>query len=195
MFRNGGHFAAGFDLFQIYGIWDNPSPLHFFDSSVNQMRKDAALSRTSQHRQMMMRQLLNEHIHIIKCDFTEICYEDLDGDGYGTEDTIPSSDVDCDDESESGTSDDCDGTDPQTYPGATDELGDGIDQDCDGVDGTGGTTEPSSEPSNPSTEPSGESTEPSGEELPDKSSCSHISTQEGILFALLPLFGLLGRRR
>jgi predicted outer membrane repeat protein len=139
------------------------------------------------------------------CDFTEICYEDLDGDGYGTEQTIPSSDVDCDDESESGTADDCDGSDPQSYPGAADELGDGIDQDCDGVDGSGGTNEPgspssepgspSSEPGSPSSEPGNPSTEPSGEEIPDKSGCTHISGQEGFMFALLPLFGLLGRRR
>ena len=93
------------------------------------------------------------------CDFKEICYEDLDGDGYGTEDTVPSNDTDCDDEGESGTSDDCDGNDSQSYPGAEEIVGDGIDQDCDGSDASG--TEPSSEPSNPSTEPS-------GEEVPDK---------------------------
>ncbi len=30
---------------------------------------------------------------------------------------------------------DCDDSDPQIHPGATDPLGDGVDQNCDGVDG------------------------------------------------------------
>ena len=119
------------------------------------------------------------------CDFKEICYEDLDGDGYGTEDTIPSNDTDCDDEGESSTSDDCDGSDSQSYPGAEEIVGDGIDQDCDGSDTSG--TEPSSEPSNPSTEPS-------GEEVPDKSSCASVSTSESLLLAMLPSLVLFRRR-
>ena len=62
------------------------------------------------------------------------CYEDSDGDGYGTTTTVVSSDLDCDDAGESTDSSDLDDSDGSTYPGAPEIAGDGIDQDGDGGD-------------------------------------------------------------
>lgn len=73
------------------------------------------------------------------CDGSELCYQDLDGDGYrdtnGT--TVTSSDTDCEDGTEATASmpaTDCDDTSAVLRPGATDLPGDGIDQDCNGAD-------------------------------------------------------------
>ena len=73
------------------------------------------------------------------CDGVELCFVDYDSDGYREigEDTVLSSDMDCDDAGE-GTAEesatDCDDTVPSTYPGATELIGDGVDQDCDGTE-------------------------------------------------------------
>jgi hypothetical protein len=89
------------------------------------------------------------------CDLTDACYEDLDGDLFGTLVVIESSDMDCTDAGESGRSDDCDDTkplvtpidldldgysgcdgdcddtEPDIFPGAMEVPADGIDSDCD----------------------------------------------------------------
>jgi hypothetical protein len=70
------------------------------------------------------------------CDGTDPagCYEDLDGDGYGTPTVLPPGDGDCDDLGESAFSTDCDDTSTAVSPEGVEVLGDGIDQDCNGSD-------------------------------------------------------------
>ena len=73
------------------------------------------------------------------CDGAELCYVDLDGDGYRdtTGTTVVSADTDCEDGTEAASSlpaTDCDDTSALLQPGATDLPGDGIDQNCNGVD-------------------------------------------------------------
>jgi hypothetical protein len=63
------------------------------------------------------------------------CFEDLDGDGFGTPTVLQAADGDCVDPGESEFDTDCDDTDPAIYPLAVEIPADGIDQDCDGVDG------------------------------------------------------------
>ena len=67
------------------------------------------------------------------CDGGEICYADLDEDGY-TSGTVASTDTDCGDAGESlaATTTDCDDADPLIHPGATEAVGDEVDGDCDG---------------------------------------------------------------
>jgi hypothetical protein len=65
------------------------------------------------------------------CDGGDTCYEDLDGDTFGTSATVLSSDTVCSDAGESYNDDDCDDGEATTYPGA-DEYCDGHDDDCDG---------------------------------------------------------------
>lgn len=62
------------------------------------------------------------------------CYQDSDGDGYGTSVVLPPGDADCDDPGESPYQSDCDDAEATIHPGATEVVGDGEDQDCDGVD-------------------------------------------------------------
>jgi hypothetical protein len=62
------------------------------------------------------------------------CFEDLDGDTYGSGEVITSVDEDCDDAGESALDTDCDDADPAAFPGASETVGDGIDQDCNGFD-------------------------------------------------------------
>ena len=71
------------------------------------------------------------------CDGKEECYEDLDGDGYGTETLAFDNDLDCDNGSvpSASNSDDCDdnvATGAAINPLAIEEC-DGFDNDCDGV--------------------------------------------------------------
>ena len=65
------------------------------------------------------------------CDNTEDCYADTDGDGYGSSSVVSSFDLDCDDAGESVNSADCDDSDIDISPDATEIPYDGIDQDCD----------------------------------------------------------------
>ncbi len=65
------------------------------------------------------------------CDSGDVCYEDLDGDGYGSTSTVVSADLSCADSGESTQDTDCDDGESSTYPGATEVVADGVDQDCD----------------------------------------------------------------
>jgi len=68
------------------------------------------------------------------CDGFEACYEDLDGDSFGSTSTISSPRADCSGSGESLLSTDCDDADPGVYPGASEQVGDGVDSDCDGLE-------------------------------------------------------------
>jgi hypothetical protein len=71
------------------------------------------------------------------CDGSELCYQDLDEDGYRTAETLASSDADCTDAGEASSDVplvDCDDTRAGVYPGAEEIVGDGVDQDCNGTD-------------------------------------------------------------
>jgi len=62
------------------------------------------------------------------------CFEDLDLDGFGSENVVVNPEGGCDDPGYSSTDDDCDDTDDTIFPGATDVPDDGIDQNCSGFD-------------------------------------------------------------
>ncbi len=71
------------------------------------------------------------------CDSDELCYKDLDNDGYRPDSfsTVLSDDMDCNDPGEAITSDpigDCNDNDASIHPGATEIADDGIDSNCDG---------------------------------------------------------------
>lgn len=69
------------------------------------------------------------------CDGFELCYNDLDNDGYRTNSINTSSDLDCMDLGEAESTDpsgDCNDADPSINPGATEIIGNGIDDNCDG---------------------------------------------------------------
>lgn len=151
------------------------------------------------------------------CDQSEICYVDNDGDGFGSESTVPSSDMDCSDAGEATNATDCDDSSGDINPDAEEILADGIDQDCDGEDSSSQTEPSTEEPSEPSTEePSEPSTEepseptteepsagePAGEnivpsdDVKNEGSCSTsgMFTQSG-LFSFLLGWLLVGRQR
>ena len=52
------------------------------------------------------------------CDTQELCYEDLDGDSFGSTSTVASLNLSCADAGESTVSTDCDDADADTFPGA-----------------------------------------------------------------------------
>jgi hypothetical protein len=69
------------------------------------------------------------------CDGQEVCFNDVDDDGWRLTSTRTSSDADCVDAGEARASEptlDCDDTDRFTFPGATEVVADGKDQSCDG---------------------------------------------------------------
>jgi len=68
------------------------------------------------------------------CNDGDTCYQDSDGDSYGSTTTMASADLDCSDSGEASTGGDLDDSDGSTFPGATEVIADGIDQDCDGGD-------------------------------------------------------------
>jgi predicted outer membrane repeat protein len=70
------------------------------------------------------------------CNGSDTCYEDLDGDGYGSSRVIPDSDLDCDNEpattaSFSGDCNDLPGEGASANP-RMEEVCDGLDNNCDG---------------------------------------------------------------
>jgi hypothetical protein len=85
------------------------------------------------------------------CDGAELCYTDVDRDGYRGEETVVSVDLDCADRGEASylvASGDCDDDDSLVHPGVTELVANGADDDCDGVelcrgdgDGDGWTTD------------------------------------------------------
>jgi hypothetical protein len=69
------------------------------------------------------------------CDGLERCAADTDGDGYGAATGAAwSTDLDCADDGESATTDDCDDADAAVNPGATETVADRVDGDCDGTE-------------------------------------------------------------
>jgi hypothetical protein len=70
------------------------------------------------------------------CDGQDVCYEDLDGDGYGSTVIVPDNDLDCDNPSArtTSTSGDCFdvGEDAFEANPEREEVCDGIDNNCDG---------------------------------------------------------------
>ena len=68
------------------------------------------------------------------CDGTEHCYVDNDNDTFGTAALVSSGDLACADAGLSTVATDCDDTDDNVYPGASEALANGIDEDCDGTD-------------------------------------------------------------
>jgi hypothetical protein len=66
------------------------------------------------------------------CDGSETCWYDGDGDGRGGGSTTGSSDLDCVDLGEAGSSSDCNDANGSIYPGAPEGVGDNVDQNCDG---------------------------------------------------------------
>ena len=66
------------------------------------------------------------------CDTDELCYEDLDGDGFGTSNTVVSNNLSCGNGGESWDNLDCFDGDATIYPGAVEGVADTVDQDCDG---------------------------------------------------------------
>ena len=69
------------------------------------------------------------------CDGFELCYEDIDGDGFGSLNTIPSFPLNCTGDGVSQLGTDCLDQLPigdTVYPGATEIPGNGLDEDCNG---------------------------------------------------------------
>jgi len=69
------------------------------------------------------------------CDGMEICFEDLDGDGYRTDEVRFSEAIDCSAEGDALASvpaGDCDDLNPNAFPGNP-EVCDGVDNNCNGV--------------------------------------------------------------
>ncbi len=135
-------------------------------------------------------------------------YVDADDDGFGGEAVSgceqPEGTV-----AEGG---DCDDADPDAYPGAEEVLDDGVDQDCDGADATtvGDTGDGGAEGDGGSAGDGGGDTGSDGgamgdggtdtgagvaDSAGDKGGCGCGGGGSAALWGLLPLVGVLGRRR
>ncbi|MFN0058664.1 MAG: MopE-related protein [Planctomycetota bacterium] len=68
------------------------------------------------------------------CNGTELCYQDLDDDNFGTTTIVTSTDGDCFDAFEATAPGDCNDTSAAINPFAIEITGDGIDQNCDGME-------------------------------------------------------------
>lgn len=65
---------------------------------------------------------------------TITCFEDGDGDGFGSTVVLLAADGDCADAGESAVSTDCDDDDGAIFPGQAEVADDDVDQDCNGAD-------------------------------------------------------------
>ena len=65
------------------------------------------------------------------CDGVDLCYEDLDGDGFGTG-IVAGTTLDCTGAAEAAIGGDCDDVDPAVSPDAL-EICDGVDNDCNAL--------------------------------------------------------------
>ncbi len=71
------------------------------------------------------------------CDGLELCYADLDADGWGdSNNLVLSSNLSCAGPGIAAVGGDCDDTSQNTHPGAVDIPNNGIDEDCNGYDET-----------------------------------------------------------
>jgi len=71
------------------------------------------------------------------CDGKELCYQDLDQDGYRTDVTVLTTVVSCSGNGltlASKPGGDCNDASAAIHPGAVEQPGDGVDQDCDGME-------------------------------------------------------------
>ena len=68
------------------------------------------------------------------CDGLELCYEDLDGDGVGSELTTGSARLDCRQNGMVSITGDCEDDNAQVHPFASESPADGLDGDCDGLE-------------------------------------------------------------
>lgn len=66
------------------------------------------------------------------CDGHELCYEDQDDDGWGTDYLVEAFSLGCDGPGEAHQTGDCDDTDPGANPGASEVPGNDADEDCNG---------------------------------------------------------------
>lgn len=122
------------------------------------------------------------------CDGEILCFADADRDGHGTTTTRPAAPgEDCTGDGVAITSDDCDDTTADRFPGNAEVIGDGIDQDCNGVDAT--EAEETDEPETDVETDDTDSTEP-----PDEG-CACDTTRPAPGVAALLLLALARRRR
>ena len=68
------------------------------------------------------------------CDNVDTCYNDSDGDNYGTALIVDGSSLNCVTGTGASNDDDCNDGNASVNPGASETVADGIDQDCDSVD-------------------------------------------------------------
>jgi hypothetical protein len=68
------------------------------------------------------------------CDGYELCYQDVDADGYGGLNLFPSSVISCNAAGVSTNDDDCNDGNFRVNPSAPETIADGVDQDCDGLE-------------------------------------------------------------
>lgn len=70
------------------------------------------------------------------CDGVEVCFADVDLDGFAGATLVADTDLDCGNGSAAtfSTSSDCDDADDAVFPGAAEGLADGQDADCDGLE-------------------------------------------------------------